>query len=123
LAFIEATPHIAPNVDEATGQGYRWVPPYSAAKKFIQNNHQTPIGRANHPAVLLEHDSAKPIAHGAAHDSLLRQNGGKPLAAHTATISHREIVLIQRNLIVPTMVLLIRPTETITMKALAPTAH
>jgi len=65
----------------------------------------------------------KPIAHGAAHDSLLRQNRKKQLAAHTVTISHREIVLIQRNLIVPTMVLLIRPTETITMKALAPTAH
>jgi len=59
LAFIEATQHIAPDVDEATWQGYRWIHPYSTAKKFIWSNNQIPIGRANHPAVLLDHDSAQ----------------------------------------------------------------
>lgn len=58
-AFIETTGQPTPHVDRETWQSYKLVHPYNTAQKYIWKNNQVPQDRSNHPAVLVDQNSAQ----------------------------------------------------------------
>jgi formylglycine-generating enzyme required for sulfatase activity len=61
-AFIEATGHRVPDVDEATWKSYGLKHPYSRTRRHAWLNGKIPDGRANHPVVLVSHGDAQAYA-------------------------------------------------------------
>lgn len=61
-AFIAATGHPAPDVDEATWKGYGLAHPYERTRKFAWPHARPPDGRASHPVVLVSHGDARAYA-------------------------------------------------------------
>jgi len=57
-AFIAATGHPAPDVDEQTWQTYRLIHPYKKTRRHAWVNGKPPKGREDHPVVLVSHDDA-----------------------------------------------------------------
>ncbi|PHQ68882.1 MAG: hypothetical protein COB93_09475, partial [Sneathiella sp.] len=58
-AFIAATGHPAPTVDQVTWQSYGLIHPYERTLKFQWLEGRPPKGRADHPVVLISHKSAE----------------------------------------------------------------
>ncbi len=56
--FVNATGHAAPGIDPSTWNGYRLVHPYDTARRFIWHNNKYPVGRSDHPVVLVDRASA-----------------------------------------------------------------
>jgi len=61
-AFVAATGHPAPDVDEATWKGYGLVHPYARTRRHAWSEGQPPEGREEHPVVLVSHDDARAYA-------------------------------------------------------------
>jgi len=57
-AFIEATGHPAPDVDETTWKSYGLVHPYDRTRRHAWVEGRPPEGREEHPVVLVSHDDA-----------------------------------------------------------------
>ncbi len=60
--FVKATGHPAPDVDEATWQGYRLVHPYERTRRHAWSDDSPPTGREEHPVVLVSHNDAQAYA-------------------------------------------------------------
>ena len=71
-AFVEATGHRAPDVDEETWRGYRLVHPYTRTRRHAWAEGRPPPARADHPLVLVSHDDASAYA------AWLRGQTGRP---------------------------------------------
>ena len=56
--FVDATGHHAPFVDEETWRGYRLVHGYARVLKFLWPDRRPPVGREQHPVVLVSHVDA-----------------------------------------------------------------
>ncbi len=61
-AFLAATGHRPPGVDEATWRGYRLVHPFSATARFQWSDARPPRGREEHPVVLVSRADAEAYA-------------------------------------------------------------
>ena len=57
-AFIAATGHAAPDVDEKTWKGYRLVHAFSRSRPYAWVDGEPPAGREQHPVVMVSHDDA-----------------------------------------------------------------
>ena len=57
-AFVEATGHRVPDVDEETWRGYRLIHPYTRTRRHAWTDGRPPPGRENHPVVMVSHDDA-----------------------------------------------------------------
>lgn len=62
VAFVVATGHRAPDVDQATWNGYRLIHPFPRTRRHAWSGDRPPKGRANHPVVLVSHNDAKAYA-------------------------------------------------------------
>ncbi len=60
--FIAGTGHPAPDVDRATWRGYGLIHPYARTRKFAWRGTRPPVGREDHPVVLVSHDDARAYA-------------------------------------------------------------
>lgn len=60
--FIAATGHPAPDVDRATWRGYGLIHPFGRTRKFAWAAGRPPLGREDHPVVLVSHDDARAYA-------------------------------------------------------------
>ena len=61
-AFVDATGHRAPDVDEATWKGYGLVHPFDRTRRHAWIEGRPPEGREEHPVVLVSHDDATAYA-------------------------------------------------------------
>ncbi len=61
-AFVAATDHRAPDVDEATWRGYRLVHPYVRTRAYAWTERRPPRERDSHPVVLVSHADARAYA-------------------------------------------------------------
>ena len=61
-AFITATGHPAPDVDEATWQIYRLIHPYSRSRRYAWVDGRPPAGLGDHPVVMVSHGDAMAYA-------------------------------------------------------------
>ena len=61
-AFVAATGHRAPQVDEVTWKSYRLIHPYSRTRRHAWLKGKPPAGRADHPVVLVSHGDAMAYA-------------------------------------------------------------
>ncbi len=61
-AFVQATGHQIPEVDEVTWKGYRLVHPYKRTRRHAWKDGQPPKGRGRHPVVLISHNDAEAYA-------------------------------------------------------------
>jgi len=61
-AFVAATGHRAPEVDEATWKSYRLIHPFERTRRHAWSGGKPPAGRANHPVVLVSHRDARAYA-------------------------------------------------------------
>lgn len=61
-AFIQETNHPAPSVDAATWASYNIHPPFSSTQKFQWRGQTPPVGREDHPVVLVSHSDAQAYA-------------------------------------------------------------
>ena len=77
-AFVNATGHPAPDVDEGTWRGYRLVHPYPRTRRHAWAGGGPPPGREAHPVVLVSHDDARVYA------AWLRARTGRPWRLPTA---------------------------------------
>ncbi|MEX0923433.1 MAG: SUMF1/EgtB/PvdO family nonheme iron enzyme [Rhodovibrionaceae bacterium] len=57
-AFVEATGHPAPDVDQETWLSYRQRLGYEATRPYAWNEGRPPEGRADHPVVLVDYEDA-----------------------------------------------------------------
>ncbi len=57
-AFVDATGHRVPDVDEQTWKGYGLVHPYERTRRHAWVEGRPPEGREEHPVVLVSHDDA-----------------------------------------------------------------
>lgn len=57
-AFVAATGHPAPDVDEATWKSYRLIHPYSRSRRYAWVDGEPPAGREDHPVVMVAHGDA-----------------------------------------------------------------
>lgn len=71
-AFVKATSHAVPDVDEQTWQGYGLIHPYASTRRFAWRNGQPPADRLTHPVVLVSHQDAEEFA------DWLSQTTGQP---------------------------------------------
>ncbi|WP_217808094.1 formylglycine-generating enzyme family protein [Oceanibacterium hippocampi] len=60
--YIAATGHPAPDVDRATWQDYGLVHPYARTRRFAWRDGRPPMGREDHPVVLVSHADATDYA-------------------------------------------------------------
>jgi formylglycine-generating enzyme required for sulfatase activity len=60
--FVAATGHPAPSVDEATWKSYRLAQPYNLVKRHLWADGKPPVGREQHPVVLVSHADAEAFA-------------------------------------------------------------
>ena len=59
-AFVRATGHPAPDVDQPTWKGYGLIHPWSRTRRHAWADDKPPVGRENHPVVLVSlHDAEK----------------------------------------------------------------
>lgn len=58
LEFVKATGHAAPDVDQKTWQGYGLVHPFERTRRHAWVNNKPPVGRDNHPVVLVSYHDA-----------------------------------------------------------------
>ena len=61
-AFIAATGHPAPGVDEPTWREYGLIHPYASTRRFAWTGPRPPMGREAHPVVLVTHADAEAYA-------------------------------------------------------------
>ncbi len=61
-AFVAATGHPAPEVDEATWQSYKLIHPYARTRRHAWRGAAPPPGREDHPVVLVSHADAEAYA-------------------------------------------------------------
>ena len=71
-AFVDATGHRAPDVDQETWKGYRLIHPYERTRRHAWAEGKPPPGRADHPVVMVSHDDA------IAYAGWLRSRTGRP---------------------------------------------
>jgi formylglycine-generating enzyme required for sulfatase activity len=57
-AFLTATGRPAPDVDAATWRGYRLIHPFERTRRHAWIGGSPPVGRADHPVVLVSNDDA-----------------------------------------------------------------
>jgi len=57
-AFVDATGHKPPYVDQLTWQSYGLVHPYSRVKQYLWHKGMPPKGKGNHPVVLVSYQDA-----------------------------------------------------------------
>ena len=74
-AFVNATGHRVPDVDEETWRGYRLIHPYSRTRRHAWAEGAPPPGREDHPVVMVSHDDALAYA------AWLSAGTGRTLAA------------------------------------------
>ncbi len=60
--FITATGYQAPDVDEETWQQYGLIHPFSRTRRHAWRNGKPPVGREDHPVVLVTHRDAQAYA-------------------------------------------------------------
>jgi len=60
--FVEATGHRAPDVDEATWEGYRLIHPFERTRRHAWTAGKPPLGREDHPVVMVAHADAVAFA-------------------------------------------------------------
>ncbi len=60
--FVAESGHPAPDVDETTWKGYGLIHPYQRTRRHAWQNGKPPIGRADHPVVLVSHHDARAYA-------------------------------------------------------------
>lgn len=60
--FVTATGHVAPSVDAATWSGYKLIHPFERTLKYAWIDGRPPVGRADHPVVLVSHADATAYA-------------------------------------------------------------
>jgi len=60
--FVTATGHRLPDVDTATWRGYRLIHPFERTRRHAWQDSQPPVGRAQHPVVLVSHGDAQAYA-------------------------------------------------------------
>ena len=56
--FVKDTGHDAPDVSEKTWHSYKLAHPYPRTRKFAWGNRRPPVGREDHPVVLVSHKDA-----------------------------------------------------------------
>lgn len=56
--FIQATGRAAPDVDETTWSGYGLIHPFDRTRRHAWADGQPPLGREEHPVVLVSHQDA-----------------------------------------------------------------
>jgi len=61
-AFIAATGRAAPDVDAKTWRGYGLIHPYDRMRRHAWAQGKVPLGRADHPVVLVSHGDARAYA-------------------------------------------------------------
>jgi formylglycine-generating enzyme required for sulfatase activity len=61
-AFIAATGHRPPDVDRETWAGYRLIHPYHRTRRHAWAGGRPPVGRADHPVVMVSHADARAYA-------------------------------------------------------------
>ncbi len=61
-AFVDATGHRAPDVDESTWASYRLAHPFERTRRFVWVNREPPPGREDHPVVLVSRSDAEAYA-------------------------------------------------------------
>lgn len=61
-AFVAATGHRAPDVDQDTWRGYGLIHPFSRTRRHVWRGAKPPEGRADHPVVLVNHADASAYA-------------------------------------------------------------
>jgi len=61
-AFVTDSGHRQPDVDESTWNGYGLIHPYSRTRKHAWSEQDPPVGRAQHPVVLVSYDDATQYA-------------------------------------------------------------
>lgn len=61
-AFVKATGHAAPDVDETTWKSYGLIHPYKRTRRHAWIGGKVPATRADHPVVLLSHYDARAYA-------------------------------------------------------------
>jgi formylglycine-generating enzyme required for sulfatase activity len=61
-AFVRATGHPAPDVDEKTWKGYGLIHPYGRTRRHAWIGGRVPEGRGRHPVVLVSHADARAYA-------------------------------------------------------------
>jgi formylglycine-generating enzyme required for sulfatase activity len=62
-AFVIATGHRRPDVDEATWNQYGLIHPYARTRRHAWRDAGPPQGREQHPVVLISHHDAEQYAH------------------------------------------------------------
>ncbi len=60
--FVNQTNHPAPDVTGKTWAGYKLIHPYQRTRKFAWRSGRPPLGRENHPVVLVNHHDATAYA-------------------------------------------------------------
>ncbi len=61
-AFVQATGHPPPDVDQTTWKGYGLIHPYSRTRRHAWRDGRPPEGRSDHPVVLVSHRDASAYA-------------------------------------------------------------
>ncbi|HMB77061.1 MAG TPA: SUMF1/EgtB/PvdO family nonheme iron enzyme [Kiloniellaceae bacterium] len=61
-AFVAASGHPAPDVDPETWASYGLIHPYESTRRFAWQDGRPPVGREDHPVVLVSHDDAEAYA-------------------------------------------------------------
>ncbi len=61
-AFVQATGHPAPDVDPATWRGYGLIHPFERTRRHAWLDGEPPVGRLDHPVVLVSHADARAYA-------------------------------------------------------------